>query len=516
MKISVLLVTDTSGFGELIQQTLEDTQRYQVRLASYAGLGSALPACDLLIIDADFPAIDDQADQANRARAAALPAACPGALTILVPPLNDFNHALVEQIKPDALLTKPFYLPELVELVDDLCAKRSTSVVELPKPPSGLRIVRNNDITPDWLKDITRAAQYLARLSLESSALAALIIRENQLWASAGEMTQEETQELTRVVSSYWANQTRPITTHSPARSDLARYTRLPHSGKDVIVYATTLAESLFLALAFDATTPFSMIRTQASRLARNLATNPDSTVETQSTSPAAALAELPAQNTLRPDFQSLLDNIPPATPGQSGPEQNPSVRPFLDDAEADLFSDEPAPSPTADSIDIPHIPPAGQPASNSQSFSEPALLASPVSANLVYACVLLPRLPGQSLTGDLAVRLNEWLPQLCLAYGWRLEQLSVDTGYLLWLARLLPNTAPGYMIRVVRQQTSGFIFAAFPDLARPNPSGDFWAPGYLIMSAGAAPSPEIIHRYIQHIRLSQVNPNLAPPRVQR
>jgi REP element-mobilizing transposase RayT len=130
-----------------------------------------------------------------------------------------------------------------------------------------------------------------------------------------------------------------------------------------------------------------------------------------------------------------------------------------------------------------------------------------PVSAavcNLNYACMLIPRLPPHHLTGDLGTNLSEWVGQLCLAFGWRLGHLAVRPEYLLWVVNVSPTVSPSYLVRMIRQHTSQRIFARFPDLMQDNPSGDFWAPGYLVMSSSQPPPVDVMQDFIQGTRRRQ------------
>jgi REP element-mobilizing transposase RayT len=55
-----------------------------------------------------------------------------------------------------------------------------------------------------------------------------------------------------------------------------------------------------------------------------------------------------------------------------------------------------------------------------------------------------------------------------------------------------------------MRQQTSQRIFMEQPRLKKENPSGDFWAPGYLLMS-GTQPHPaQLVRDYIRQARERQ------------
>lgn len=123
---------------------------------------------------------------------------------------------------------------------------------------------------------------------------------------------------------------------------------------------------------------------------------------------------------------------------------------------------------------------------------------------NLGYACVLVPRLPQHHLIGELATRLSEWMVHLCLAFDWRLEHLSVRPDYLQWVVSVSPDVAPAYVIQLIRQHASQRIFAEFPSLARENPSGDFWAPGYMVLSGLQPPAVPLMQEFVRQIRQRQ------------
>ncbi|HEY6074777.1 MAG TPA: transposase, partial [Anaerolineales bacterium] len=138
---------------------------------------------------------------------------------------------------------------------------------------------------------------------------------------------------------------------------------------------------------------------------------------------------------------------------------------------------------------------------------AERRITLEPISAglyHLTYACLLVPRFAAHYLTGDLADRIAEWLPTICVAFGWRLEYLAVRPEYLQWVVNVQPNTSPGTLMRVVRQQTSEKIFSEIPRLSQENPSGDFWAPGYLIMGGTQPHPPQLVRDYIKQARERQ------------
>ena len=98
-------------------------------------------------------------------------------------------------------------------------------------------------------------------------------------------------------------------------------------------------------------------------------------------------------------------------------------------------------------------------------------------------------------------------------AFGWRLEYLAVRPEYLQWVVNVQPNTSPGYLMRIMRQQTSEKIFNEFARLKKENPSGDFWAPGYLIMGGTQPHPPQLVRDYINQTRTRQGQDSQPLPR---
>ena len=140
----------------------------------------------------------------------------------------------------------------------------STPSSKFTNPPAPRQEVQTSDPALPWLSDATKAAQHLTRLTLESSAQAALITRGDNLWAYAGQLSQGAAKELAVTVTRHWDGQ---------KGSDLLRFVRLEATKAEHMLYATRLADDVVLALVFDAETPFSTIRTQAGQLVNRLST---------------------------------------------------------------------------------------------------------------------------------------------------------------------------------------------------------------------------------------------------
>ena len=132
------------------------------------------------------------------------------------------------------------------------------SAISQPQQPVPTPASQNVDTATPWLNDATKAAQHLTRITLGSSAQAALITRKNDLWAYAGGLSQDAAKEIAQTVTRNWDGQ---------KGSDLLRFIRLESTKAEHMLYATRLTTNTVLALVFEAETPFSTIRGQASQL---------------------------------------------------------------------------------------------------------------------------------------------------------------------------------------------------------------------------------------------------------
>jgi REP element-mobilizing transposase RayT len=345
---------------------------------------------------------------------------------------------------------------------------------------------------PVWLEDVSRTAQYLARLSIESAAQAALILRGGKLWAYAGELPQPAAEELARLVTQYW---------RSNGGGDLARFVRLGADQGDFMLYATSLAGEMILTLVFDVETPFNKIRFQAVKLARALSSPPiseDELARAEVENGPGSRVNGTVEDKPLPSLPPLFTDVPPPSPGQAqGVTGTPVEAGWPFQKQVSGFEIRAGPLPEDDTQPVG----VNRPTITGQADLQPD---SPAMIELYLACVLIPRLPQHHLGGDLAERLSEWLDQLCLAFGWRLEGRSIRPDYLAWVVRVPPSVTPKSLLRLIRLHTSQRIFDEFPRLKSENPSGDFWAPGYLITSSSQLPATHAIQSFIQGTRQHQ------------
>jgi REP element-mobilizing transposase RayT/CheY-like chemotaxis protein len=455
----------------------------------------------------------------------------------------------LDELRTWALARKPVRIPEILTMLrDNTTPPPRPARATDPAPAIPLVQPATTQEPLPWLQDVTRAAQHLTRLTLESSAQAALITRKEALWAYAGQLSQSAAKELGVTVTRHWDGQ---------KGSDLLRFVRLEATKAEHMLYATRLAEDVVLALVFDAETPFSTIRMQAGQLVNRLSTE---TAEGAAERPNVSASQPPAAhdaptqsmeeeeegdpNLEIPRITDIINDVPPPTPrgGDMIPLANEDgwgTEPSLSRPRAE-YSRESSPAVRVNDLLISNqndqtvehvvqefdatmpsksrprpLTPVRRPQpgeldeTRPHSITEVAgrVMMEPISPglyNLTYACLLVPRFSSHYLTGDISDRLSEWLPNICIAFGWRLEYLAVRPEYVQWVVNVPPSTSPGYLMRIMRTQTSEKIFVEFPRMKKENPSGDFWAPGYLIMGGTQPHPPQLVKDYIKQTRERQ------------
>ena len=533
MAINVLLVTPVPAVADAIQRSLQDTNTYRVHVVNNkaaAVVRADEKSCVFAILDMNLG--ESWVVEIGESLRTVQPQI---KLVILC---QDENPPALDKIRPWSLLRQPVQLTDLLH--DMSAASESPTQISTPNIP--------------WLQDVAKAAQHLTRLTLESSAQAALITRNSELWAYAGGLSQSAGKELAQTVARNWDGQ---------KGSDLLRFIRLESTRAEHMLYATRLAPDTVLALVFDAETPFSTIRSQANQLISTLgnektdahkaikipeqqiqeAQNEDEDIGVEIPPITDILTDIPTPNPQAVDspfnlelpagpmtFDSASGETRPSTPlshaGVFSRESSPAIplsELLMADQGRNLDETMPSSSQSLDEVDVTapsrskprHETPIRKPESGELDATRPSptteaarrVTLEPVTAglyHLTYACLLVPRFSSHYLTGDLADRIAEWLPTICVAFGWRLEFLAVRPEYLQWVVNVQPNTSPGYLMRIMRLQTSEKIFAEFPRLKKENPSGDFWAPGYLIMGGTQPHPPQLVRDYIKQTRERQ------------
>jgi REP element-mobilizing transposase RayT/DNA-binding NarL/FixJ family response regulator len=259
VKKNILVATPQVAFGELIRLSLEEDGNFQVRLVQTTNevmASASYNKFDVAILDAELSA------KSFAALTQSLLEVEPDLRLVVIPPDNNPERILLDGITFDGFLNQPFYLPDLLDLINKITGDQAT----MPPESTGQADTTETKIppkSPAWLMDVNRVAQLLTGSLLESSAHAAMIARSGQVISYAGQLTEPALKEMRAVLSRYWC---------SEEKTDLARYVRLDSNGGEYLLYATGLEDELVLALIYDVTSPISRIRVQTNSLARTLA----------------------------------------------------------------------------------------------------------------------------------------------------------------------------------------------------------------------------------------------------
>ncbi len=565
MKSTLLIVSPQASFGVFVRDGL-DSARFDAFFTS--DFSDAIQYvrqidCPTVLLDAEL----DDVELSVLDIGFALRQLKPDIQFILI--IRAGQEVDTASLSPVATIVKPVVIPDLTLLLERL----DRSVLETQPLDSTMPEFKNPERPIDeptrlmWATDVSKAAQQLTQLTLESSAQAAFITRQNELWAYAGQLSREAAQELTDSIQRYW---------NAEGESDLLRFVRLQATEAQHMLYVRKLSGSMTLALVFDAETPFSTIRSQAGKLVKNLFENTNS--EPAKSAPVAnsqpSLAQLESTQDDSGDYpdippiSELLGEIPPPIPPRSGLNMNlPWEQPSQNLASQDTMVSEPEhqqeqPAQTKSPISIQEGSPASrrpvpamdetfanqpfplevdrhdksprdeiaqdlQVTRRQETYHDPESLiatraqptgSSPVEGahkilleppfvthvNLTYTCVLVPRFEHHHLVGDAATRLNEWMPQLCVAFGWRLEYISVRPDYFQWIVRVPLHTAAGNVINIIRKHTSERYFNEFPRFKADNPSGEFWAHGFIVQGGAQPTEQKVIRDFIKTTRTRQ------------
>lgn len=608
MSVSILVATPHAAFGELLRLSLEESGQYQVRLvqnAKEARASAGRSNYQLAILDSDL------SDEPFVALCLELISQMPQLRLIVIPPDNNPNHPALGGLMPHGYLNRPFYLPDLLDTVQNLCTAKLEAEPQV-KPA-----------TPDWASDLPILKSALDQELARTEAIAVLVGAQGELLSSAGQLNEASAREMATVLLRYW---------DPKEKTDLMRYVRLSSTKGEYLVYATEITNDMVLVMVFEPSAQLSQVRPQTKQVALNLVSHPSENPPTVLPSSPLDLHLVGSNNghsnqdqpqDVGPVFQHASSLIEPETerledeglfsvdgesfiraespapqPDESAAERQNDELDLPDDEEDDPDARKidlalllgTIPSPNADDSSEPSnpvqpgilsdwVPQPGawksglvnspkptEPNSPPQApenvdtpgtqiypeeveFTTQPVLRKPVESTapisirpifmetdpdidplsdtrphvvstltninqmepvspalslLNYTCVLLPRLPQHYLTGDLAERLAQWVQHLCLAFGWRLEGISLRPEYLQWTVQVAPSVSPGNLVRIIRQRTSLHIFSTFDHIKQQNPSGDFWATGYLIVSGPQPPSAQLLREYIAQTRKRQ------------
>jgi CheY-like chemotaxis protein/REP element-mobilizing transposase RayT len=508
----ILIVTPHSDFGEIVSQSLGKEASCDVKVAT--SISEAMTQTkksknlNYALLDMEM-GVEKVLEQGFTLRNT-----FPSISLILIS--KKYPPPEMEDIRPWKFLRKPFVQRELMDLIRD--GNDSFDLRSIfTSSNSGSRA---EDTVPAWYMDEARATKNLVAATSNLVVQEAILVSDTGVLAHSGELPVEAVEECSNLVRRYWGENT---------TAELIKPVRLQTTRKNHLLSATVVAVGIILALTFDSETPFDIMRSQT-RYLTNVLKNPRLSLPDVYILPETPVSQVQVAKKPEPpaplefisdDFEitrpALNDSTPVlqsnspeetreeiATPQESSdldPHRKPEIEeipatPPVCDAEVRAPEQE---SPTTWSN--PSQPQARNPYTqtsfviqeNQQGETNspinitgelPRSTLGPTEPSLFdvyYACLLVPRIRTHELDGDCANFLRGELPNIFLAYSWRLEELVIDRSYMQWVVRIPPTIAPAAHIKVIRRDSSRMLLTNFARFNRNEFLKDFWSPGYLL-----------------------------------
>jgi REP element-mobilizing transposase RayT/CheY-like chemotaxis protein len=502
-KPSILVVTPSPELGEIICESLKE----MVNIEHFTKASKAISSirsheeCKQAILDMEL----GEVNLLNLGRTLRL--INPTIELLLIskeePPTD------LEEIQPWKFLRKPLLLHDLQAALGIETAKEygSSNIIDLDS------LVNENREPLHWSNNSALATRYLARLIEKSFAQEALLIQNQALWSYAGRLPEESVYELNDKINKCMEKE---------SKCDFTRFIRLETTQTEHALYASLIAIGVILALVFDPDIPFGIVRKQTKELATTLLLLDSEDV------PEKAITRIDMETKIKfeekknsgkqNDLSSpILEDEDLETESMRFSANNyfdprltarPTDKKTDQTQELDISKDLKIQMPEEEPVHTTHDKRVMEDPSSrnvTQSGKNPISLLHEFIPddlyNLTYSCLLIPRFRSHHMTRDRENTITDCIKKLHISYGWRLEMLEVQSEYLRWASSFPPNFAPSRHIDTIRKETSKRLFEDFPQFKEENLSGDYWAPGFLIMGGVNAISDQLVLAYTNQNR---------------
>jgi len=503
VKPSILVATPFSELGEIIRESLKDVANIDhiQKISQAISLIKGHQNYSQVILDIEF----GELSLLNLGKALRL--ISPTIKIIIIS--KGENPTDLDEIQPCTFLHKPLLLRDL-EAALGITGTHDNFAGEI----IDLEALENDYNAPiRWSSNPSLATRYLSRLIEKSYAQEALLIQNQELWSFAGRLPEESVHELNNSINQCMAKD---------SNLDLAKFITLETTQTQHAIYASLIFVGVILALVFDADIPLGTVRKQTKEFANTLSIldGNDLPLKSMSSGYAETMSRIEAKRVSR--NQMFL------TPSVYDDEKfEPAYSTLLKKNEIDLVTVNQAATEvkeqtqSRESMDELRILFPGDESERSQAISwlnenesdfkknetginELSSLNEFISDalyNLTYSCLLIPRFGPHQLTNEREKQIAGCIKNIHTSKGWRLEVLKVRPEYLLWESNFPPNITPSKHIDIIRKETSRLMFDNFPTFKRENPSGDYWAPGYLIVGGKNAISDQLVSAFLTQNR---------------
>jgi len=268
---AILIVDSNVGFATMLQESLEQDGNYRTAVAhrgSEALRTVAHETFDLAIVDLGVDAADDL-DGATVARR--LRQKQTNLRLMLIPLEGDELPDAVADLDVQSVLSKPFFLPDLPELIENVLAQ---PMAELPQSEeigqsdtSAIRSAADDGPKETSYAVSPHAIRELEDLAQEIGAEMVLLTHNGEVLGSVGPLSTETVSELTQIVQHSYQSSNRIAEILGRER----RRFEQSLEGGDYVLYSLSVIEDVILCVALRSAIALGIVRHRAKAAARRL-----------------------------------------------------------------------------------------------------------------------------------------------------------------------------------------------------------------------------------------------------
>jgi len=275
---SILIVDSNPGFADMLKQSLEENGEYRATVALTGAEALAVvsqQSFDLAIVDLGINPVDEL-DGETVARELRKREA--GLRLVLIPLKGEVLPESMADLAVQGILPKPFFLPDLPDLIETSLAKPFEEVKSPPEasqrsgqqtqpsrePAPSAVDTPSPETSPQWSRLATRELEDLSR---EVNAVAVLLIREGTAVTSVGDLNAGHLKTLAQTVS-----QSRKLSGQAAEALGREQWQfEQSMESDDYALYTLSVVDDLLLSTVLRSKVALGFLRHQVRRTARHL-----------------------------------------------------------------------------------------------------------------------------------------------------------------------------------------------------------------------------------------------------
>lgn len=268
---SILIVDSNAGFARMLKESLEQAGDYEATVASTGREALTIASetsFDLAIVDLG---IDPLGNLDGETVARRLRAGQSGLRLMLIPLEGDTLPEELGDLDVQGTLSKPFFLPDLPELLDDALTrplKEGEEQLQVPEPDAQEMEPAVDGEPEEVLYTLSpRADRELEILARDINADAVLVTRAGHVLAGAGQLSSENLQALADTISRAYhlSRETAAVLGREQTHFEQSV------ESDEYMLYSLSIAREMLLSAVLPPDVTLGLLRHQMKRAARRL-----------------------------------------------------------------------------------------------------------------------------------------------------------------------------------------------------------------------------------------------------